>query len=107
MTRFSISLPEELSRQLRRIQREDHSRISHIVAEALREYVARHYVQSKGKERYESPIALSKLKATGRFSLRSPRLVQRRIRESWIVEEYGSVKLSAHDTFTRLSQLNC
>lgn len=88
MPRLSISLSDELSRQVRRIQRGDGSKISHIVAEALGEYVERHYVQSLGKVQHESPIVLSKLKATGRFSLRSPKLVQRRIRESWIVEEY-------------------
>ena len=88
MTRLSVSLPEELSRQLRRIQARERVRLSHIVADALRVYFATRPVQGVDRRPRDYPTVLWKLKATGRFVLRSPRLSERRLREGWVVEEY-------------------
>ncbi len=88
MARLSVSLPEELSRQLRRIQARERVKLSHIVAEALRVYFATRHIPAVEKRSQESPTVLWKLKATGRFVLRSPMLSERRLREGWVVEEY-------------------
>lgn len=88
MTRLSVSLPEELSRQLRRFQAREGAKLSQIVAEALRDYFVRRHMPVIEKRPQESPTALWKLKMTGKLALRSPRLSERRVRESWVVEEY-------------------
>lgn len=88
MTRLSVSLPEELARRLRRVQARDRVKLSHMVAEALRFYFAAQRADVADKRPKESPTVLWKLKAAGRFVLRSPKLSERRVRESWIVEEY-------------------
>jgi hypothetical protein len=88
MTRISISVPEEVSRQLRLIQRRERIKLSHVVVEALKDYFARHQVSAIQSHPQESPTVLWKLKASGGLALRSPRLSERRIREGWVVEEY-------------------
>jgi len=88
MTRICVSVPEELSRQLRLIGRRERIKLSHLVAEALKEYFARHHVSTVQSRPEESPTVLWKLKASGGLALRSPRLSERRIREGWVVEEY-------------------
>ena len=88
MTRLSISLPEELSRKLRRIQAHERVKLSHIVADALRVYFTTRPLHRVDKRPQESPTVLWKLKATGGLALRSPRLSERRLREGWVVEEY-------------------
>ncbi len=88
MTRLSVSIPEELSKHLRRIQRQEASKLSHVVAEALREYFARRHVLAKESRPEETPTVLWKLKATGRLALRSPKLSERRVPGAWVIEEY-------------------
>lgn len=88
MTRISVSLPEKLSRELRRVRAREGAKLSHVVAEALSEYFSRRDLSATGSQPGKSPAVLWKLKATGRVALRSPKLTERRVRDGWIVEEY-------------------
>lgn len=87
MTRLSVSIPEELYEQLRRIQRRSDAKLSHIVADALREYLSKRYVFAKESRPVGIPTVLSKLKATGRLTLRSPKLSEKRVPGAWIIAE--------------------
>jgi metal-responsive CopG/Arc/MetJ family transcriptional regulator len=88
MARLSVSIPEELSEQLRRIQRAKAAKLSHVIADALREYFSKHYIPAERGARAGTPTVLWKLKAAGRLSLRSPKLSEIRVSGAWVVEEY-------------------
>ena len=88
MARISVSLPEKLSRQLRRVRSQEGAKLSHVVAEALAEYFSRHSPPTLDNQGGKTPAVLWKMNARGGFALRSPKLATRRVRDGWVVEEY-------------------
>jgi len=81
--KISISLPEELCRELDRVASEGGSNRSAVIASILRRYLG--VTDAEGKPG-EYPTALSKLKSYGSLRLRSPKLVKVRVRSDWTIE---------------------
>jgi len=81
--KISISLPEELCRELDRVVSESGSNRSAVIAGILRRYLG---VTDVERKTGEYPTALSKLKSCGSLRLRSPKLVRVRVRSDWTIE---------------------
>ena len=85
MRRLGVSLPDEIAELMDKVSAERGVKKSQLIAEALKEYIVRHYPEKLRVEGY--PTVLWKLKLAGAFALRSPRLCSRRVRGEWVVEE--------------------
>ena len=80
--KISISLPDELYKELSRIVSESGSNRSSVIASILRHYF-RKEISKKYSNKY--PTALSKLSERVLVKLRSPKLSKIRIRSDWII----------------------
>ena len=81
--KVSLSLPEELFKELDGLAKEAGMTRSSIVTEVLNAYFGKSDGY-RGPEAY--PTALRKLREQGVIRLRSPKLAYARVRSDWIVE---------------------
>jgi predicted DNA-binding protein len=81
--KISISLPEELFKELANLAKETGRTKSFIITEVLKAYFGKsnHYQESK-----IYPTALQKLKEQSIIRLRSPKLAKVRIKSDWTIE---------------------
>ena len=90
MARITISLSETLAEAIERIikERRDYRQKSHLVADALEEFLRVHYpefVGLKEEEREIYPTILRKLKLKRRMRAPSLRVKGRRVTGEWVV----------------------
>jgi len=81
--KISLSLPEDLLKELDELVKESGRTRSSIVAEVLKIYFGKSTSYQKPKI---YPTALQKLKEQSVIRLRSPKLAKVRIRDDWIIE---------------------
>jgi len=81
--RMSLSLPDELFKQLTQLSIEAGRTRSSIISDALRAYLGDF---ERPQEPKIYPTALQRLKERSFLRLRSPRLAKVRVRGDWIVE---------------------
>ena len=79
--KISISLPNQVFMALERVSREQGKPRSVFVAEAIRRQLG-----IPEEEPRTHPTALWELKVRGKVSLRSPKLLGRRIDGDWVIE---------------------
>jgi len=90
MARITVSLSESLFEAIERIVKEgrDYRQTSHLVADALEEFLRVHYPEftgSKGEEGEVFPTILWKLKVRRKLRAPSPRVKGRRLAGEWVV----------------------
>jgi len=81
--KMSLSLPDELSKELTQLSIEAGRTRSSIISDALRAYLGDF---ERPQEPKIYPTALQRLKERSFLRLRSPRLAKVRVRGDWIVE---------------------
>ncbi|MEM2927752.1 MAG: ribbon-helix-helix protein, CopG family [Nitrososphaerota archaeon] len=81
--KISISIPEELFKNLSRLSKSTNKSRSSIIVEALKAYIS---IPEEPIKPDIYPTALWKLRNQSFIKLRSPKLAMNRIKSDWIIE---------------------